>query len=369
MKSTNVQLTLRKSSPPAQTQMLGVSDQMRELISDIERAARSTHVVLIMGETGTGKTTAAYMIHKRSERSPKPFVDINCAAIPDTLIESELFGYERGAFTGAIASKQGLFEVANRGTLFLDEIGELKLELQAKLLTAIERQKIRRIGGTTEIECDVRIIAASSCDLRRLVAEKKFREDLYYRLDVLEISIPPLRDRSVDIPILVRDRLVCEQKRSAIPHIIEIEDAALEQLAAYEWPGNIRQLHNVLARLTTRIENGMTITAKAVTKEISLFNDLPNEVPQSVATAERAFAYRGSAQDNQSIFLPTECCMLWPGESLHEFTMRVKRHVIETVRDHTGSMTAASVRLKYHRTALSSLLTQLRESRPKTRLN
>lgn len=365
MKSTNVQLTLLKSSQPAQTEMLGVSNQMRELISDIERAARSTHVVLIMGETGTGKTTAAYMIHERSARATKPFVDINCAAIPDTLIESELFGYERGAFTGAIASKQGLFEVANRGTLFLDEVEELKLELQAKLLTAIERQKIRRIGGTAEIECDVRIIAASSCDLQRMVVEKKFREDLYYRLDVLEIPIPPLRDRSVDIPILVRDRLIREQKRSAIPRIIEIEDAAIEQLTAYEWPGNIRQLHNVIARLTTRIENGMPITARAVSKEISRFKDVPKEATQSVVTAECAFNDIGVPQDNQSIVLPPECCMLWPDESLHEYTKRVKRHVIETVRDYTGNMTAASVRLKYHRTALSSLLSQLRDNRLK----
>ena len=154
--------------------MLGVSDHMKELIADIERAARSTHVVLILGESGTGKTTAACMIHERSTRAAKPFIDINCAAIPDTLIESELFGYEKGAFTGAIASKQGLFELADQGTLFLDEIGELKLELQAKLLTAIERQKIRRLGGTKDIRCNLRIIAASSRDLQRMVREGKF---------------------------------------------------------------------------------------------------------------------------------------------------------------------------------------------------
>ena len=190
-------LTLVKEQAPLQfTEMLGTSEQMQVLMADINRAAPSNHVVLIHGESGTGKTTAASMIHKRSPRASRPFVDINCAAIPEALVESELFGYEKGAFTGAVGAKMGLFELADQGTLFLDEIVELKLELQAKLLTAIEQQKIRRLGGTVDIKCDLRIIAASSRDLQRMVVEGKFREDLYYRLAVLEIAVPPLRDRA-----------------------------------------------------------------------------------------------------------------------------------------------------------------------------
>lgn len=363
MKRANVQLTLLKSSPCAETEMLGVSEQMKELMADIERAARSTHVVLIMGETGTGKTTAAHMIHERSARATKPFVDINCAAIPDTLIESELFGYERGAFTGAIASKQGLFEVANDGTLFLDEIGELKLELQAKLLTAIERQKTRRLGGTKDIKCDLRIIAASSRNLQQMVTEGKFREDLYYRLSVLEISIAPLRDRPKDIPLLVRDRLAHEQQQAALPNPIQIQEGAMSELAMFRWPGNIRQLHNVVARLVTRAQDGVPITAAAARTEIARFENSKMKSHQRVRTAG------DQTQNGQSIFLPTECRMLFPGESLHAFTMRVKRHVIETVHHQTGSMTAASSRLNYNRTALSHLRKQLSQNEIPKRKN
>jgi two-component system, NtrC family, response regulator AtoC len=337
-------LTLVKQAVPTSTKMLGASKQMQELISDIDRAARSAHVVLILGESGTGKTTAASMIHERSPRAAKPFVDINCAAIPDSLVESELFGYEKGAFTGAFGSKRGLFELADQGTLLLDEIGELKFELQAKLLTAIEQQKFRRLGGTVDIKCNVRIIVASSRDLQRMVIEGKFREDLYYRLAVLEISIPPLRDRREDVPILVHDRLIHEQHRSGILGTIEIEDAAIRELTTYHWPGNIRQLHNVIARLTTRVEKNKALTAGSVRKEIERFERTSNK---SLTT------------NDESILLPAECRMLLPGESLKQFSARVKRKVIETVRDCTGSMTAASARLDFERSALSKLLSRL----------
>jgi len=338
-------LTLDK--PRAQsptTQMLGTSSQIKRLIDDIESTARSTHVVLILGESGSGKTTAALMIHKRSSRAAKPFIDVNCAAIPDSLVESELFGYEKGAFTGAVGSKKGFFEMADQGTLFLDEIGELKFELQAKLLTAIEQQKVRRLGGTVDIKCNVRIIVASSRDLEQMVIEEKFREDLYYRLAVLEISIPPLRDRREDIPILVHDRLIHEQQRSGILDTIKIEDAAVKELTAYHWPGNIRQLHNVIARLSIHADKNTPITAGATRREIARFNHTSN---------------KSRTRSDQSIFLPAECRMLLPGESLRQFSARVKRHVIETVRDCTGSMKAASARLDFERSALSKLLSRL----------
>jgi transcriptional regulator with PAS, ATPase and Fis domain len=337
-------LTLVKQAAPTPTKMLGASKQMQELISDIDRAARSAHAVLILGESGTGKTTAASMIHECSPRAAKPFVDINCAAIPDSLVESELFGYEKGAFTGAVGSKKGLFELADQGTLFLDEIGELKFELQAKLLAAIEQQKFRRLGGTVDIKCNVRIIVASSRDLQRMVVEGKFREDLYYRLAVLEISIPPLRDRREDIPLLVHDRLIHEQQRSSIQGAVEIEDAAIRELTTYHWPGNIRQLHNVIARLTTRAEKNKALTAGSVRKEIERFERTSNK---SLTT------------NDESILLPAECRMLLPGESLKQFNARVNRKVIETVRDCTGSMKAASARLDFDRSALSKLLSRL----------
>jgi transcriptional regulator with PAS, ATPase and Fis domain len=338
-------LTLLKSRPPILTEMLGVSDRMKEMIADIERAARSTHVVLILGESGTGKTTAAYMIHERSTRAVKPFIDINCAAIPDTLMESELFGHEKGAFTGATASKRGLFELADQGTLLLDEIGELKLELQAKLLTAIEQKKIRRLGGTKDIKCDIRIIAASSRNLEQMVAQGKFREDLYYRLSVLEVQISPLRDRSQDIPTLVRDRFINEQQRAALPSPFEIEDGGMSELIGYYWPGNIRQLHNVIARLATRAEYGKPITRAAVQKELARF------VHESTR--------RSLLKNDQPVFLPGDCSVLLPGESLQQFTVRVKRTLIETVRGCAGSMTATSVRLDFDRSALTKLLSRL----------
>ena len=338
-----VRLTLVKSRPG--TSMLGNSGPMRELIDDINRASRSTHAALVLGESGTGKTTAAAMIHERSARAAHPFVDINCAALPDSLIESELFGYEKGAFTGAVTQKKGLFESAEQGTLFLDEIGELKPELQAKLLTAIEQQKIRRLGGTKDIKCDVRIIAASSRDLRRMVAEGKFREDLYYRLAVLEISIVPLRDRQSDIPQLIHDRLNQEQTRASLDKPFKIEGGAIKLLAAYHWPGNIRQLHNAIARLATRAYDGTPITTAAARTELSRFNQKSTSRPLN--------------GKEQSVLLPDECRILLPNESLQSYVARVQRVVVETVREEAGEMKIAAERLGYNRAALTRLLSRV----------
>ncbi len=333
---------------PATTdqQMIGASAEMRELDADITRAARSNHVVLIIGESGTGKTTAAALIHQRSPRAAKPFVDINCAALPETLIESELFGYEKGAFTGAVATKQGLFELAAEGTLFLDEIGEMKLELQAKLLKAIEQQKIRRLGGAKDIQCNVRIIAASSRKLQEMVSEGKFREDLFYRLAVLEVFIPPLRKRREDIAPLVHNRLVYEQRLASLQTPFEIEEEAIAELVVYDWPGNIRQLHNVLSRLTTRTDEGMPIAAASVRSEIARF--------QPGTSNNRATVLMPRA-----VLLPADCRMLLPGESMQDFINRLKRSLIESVRKSTGSMTHAATRLQCDRTALQKLLARL----------
>jgi len=328
--------------------MIGASKQIRELLADIDRAARSTHAVLILGESGTGKTTAASMIHQRSARASQPFVEVNCPAIPDALVESELFGHEKGAFTGAMCCKRGLFEISGGGTLFLYEIGEMKLELQPKLLAAIEQHKIRRLGGAIDIKCDVRIIAASSRDLQRMVVEGRFREDLYYRLSVLEITIPPLRQRRDDIQPLLHERFRREQHEARMATPFEIEDAAIDELTAYSWPGNIRQLHNVVARLSSRAENGTRISHAATCRELARFNE------QRLNTSL-------SSKDG-SVLLPADCRKLLPGESLQQFSLRVKRTLIETVRVHTGSVTAASARLRVNRTTLSKLQSRLNPS-------
>jgi len=321
--------------------MIGLSAEMQELNAEITRAARSSYPVLLLGESGTGKTTAAAMIHHQSRRATKPFMDVNCAAIPGALLESELFGYERGAFTGAAHPKLGLFETADKGTLFLDEIGELKLDLQAKILTAIEQQRTRRLGSIRYLKHDVRIIAASSRNLPQMMEERRFREDLYYRLSVLEIALPPLRQRRDDIPMLVKDRLNYELQRSGSKNGLSIRDAAMTELNSYDWPGNIRQLHNVVARLCARSDDP-SITCAAVRKELLRFGHVP--------------------KNDGGILLPPDCRMLFPGESIHQFNRRIKRKLIEAVRSETGSMLGTSARLKMDRTALSRLYTRVKEN-------
>ncbi|MDP9349350.1 MAG: sigma 54-interacting transcriptional regulator [Gemmatimonadota bacterium] len=206
-------------------------------------AARTCYPVLIAGETGSGKTHLARLIHQLSTRSKGPFVRVNCASIPDSLFETEMFGCVRGAFTDARESREGMFEAAHRGTLFLDEIGEMPLHLQSKLLTALEEGAIRRVGATRQTPLDVRIIVASNRDLHRMVEEKTFREDLFYRCAVLEYRVPPLRERLRDLPVLVEHLL--ERITEGFPRP-EIGNEALDVMRAYAWPGNIRELENVL---------------------------------------------------------------------------------------------------------------------------
>jgi formate hydrogenlyase transcriptional activator len=203
--------------------------------------------VLIQGETGTGKELLARAIHRLSPRRDRTFIKLNCAAIPAGLLESELFGHEKGAFTGAIARKMGRLELAHEGTLFLDEVGEMPLELQPKLLRALQEREIERLGGTRPIQVNVRLIAATNRDLTKMVAEKQFRSDLYYRLKVFPISAPPLRDRASDIPVLVR-HFVANHSRRMGKAISSIPDETMEVLKRWSWPGNIRELENFLER-------------------------------------------------------------------------------------------------------------------------
>ena len=227
--------------------IIGVSPAFQQVLALVRMIAKSDSVTLIQGETGTGKEVIANAIHNQSSRRHGPFVKLNCAAIPGPLLESELFGHERGAFTGACAQTKGRFQMADRGTLFLDEIGDLPLELQPKLLRALQEQEFERLGSGQTIRVNVRVVAATNQDLSKLVANKQFRLDLYYRLNVIPINLPPLRERVQDIPLLVEyfvRKLSARLDRS----IDLIPDEVMEVLKAHDWPGNIRELQNFIER-------------------------------------------------------------------------------------------------------------------------
>jgi len=238
---------LRQSQQGAFNFVVGKSAQMRRLVQVMQRASLASVSVLITGETGTGKEVMARAIHMGGPRAGKSFVAINCAAIQSTMLESELFGYEAGAFTGAQKRKHGLMEVADGGVLFLDEISSMPTDMQAKLLRAIEERAFRRVGGTTLIKVDVQILAASNRNLLALIKEGKFREDLYYRLKVVDLHLPPLRERREDIPELVGLFIRENNPRMGLK-ITDVTPLALDALQAHDWPGNIRELRNVIER-------------------------------------------------------------------------------------------------------------------------
>ena len=227
--------------------IVGESKRMKDIYSTIEMVSATKTTVLIRGETGTGKELIAHAIHYSSFRSKGPFIKISCAALPETLLESELFGYEKGAFTGAVTSKPGRFEMADGGTLFLDEIGDISPSMQIKLLRVLQEKEFERVGGTKTIRVDVRLIAATNRDLEKAIYEKQFREDLYYRLNVVPVFLPALRERKEDIPLLVAHFL----KKTNLEHdkkVKYVSDAAMEYLMNYAWPGNIRELENAIER-------------------------------------------------------------------------------------------------------------------------
>lgn len=230
--------------------MIGKSDKMHEVFHLIENVAASTSSVLLLGESGTGKELVAKAIHAKSRRSSGPFMVINCAALPETLLESELFGYQKGSFTGAYADKKGLFEEANGGTVFLDEIGDIPPQVQVKLLRVLQDREVRRIGGVDSIHVDVRLLSATNRDLYQQVRKHGFREDLFYRLNVITITLPPLRERRVDIPMLAYHFLkkFSERTTSVNGDPWQITLDALQTLQEYNWPGNVRELENVMER-------------------------------------------------------------------------------------------------------------------------
>ncbi len=227
--------------------IVGRSGPMRQVFEQIAQVAAGGTTVLIRGESGTGKERIAHAIHYASPRAQGPFVRVSCAALPESLVESELFGHERGAFTGALARKKGRFELAEGGTLFLDEIGELSPSTQAKLLRVLQEREFERVGGTETLVANVRLVAATNRDLERAIAEGTFREDLYYRLDVFSIYVPPLRDRKPDVTLLA-DHFLAKYAREQGKRIKRISTAAIDLLASYHWPGNVRELENAIER-------------------------------------------------------------------------------------------------------------------------
>jgi formate hydrogenlyase transcriptional activator len=247
--------------------------------------ATVSSTVLLLGETGTGKELIARAIHYRSQRRSCAFAKLNCAAIPSGLLESELFGHERGAFTGAITQKTGRIEVADQGTLFLDEIGDIALELQPKLLRVLQEREFERLGSTRTIKVDVRVVAATHRDLEEMILKKEFRSDLYYRLNVFPISIPPLRERPDDVPLLVR-HFVQKAARRMNKTIDTIPPGAMEALTQYGWPGNIRELENVIERATI-LSSGCVLQVPLRDLRSRIAPGRGNEKPQTLADVER----------------------------------------------------------------------------------
>jgi formate hydrogenlyase transcriptional activator len=306
--------------------IIGNSLSLRQALKQVEVVAPTDATVLVLGETGTGKELIARAIHDASPRRQRPFIKMNCAAIPASLLESELFGHERGAFTGAVAQRIGRFELADGGTLFLDEVGEIPLELQPKLLRVLQEREFERLGGTRTLSVDVRVVAATNRDLREMVGTQQFRDDLYYRLNVFPIEIPPLRDRPEDIEALAR-HFVHQFARRMNREVDSIPNETLDALRRHSWPGNVRELENVIQRAVI-LSTGAHLTLAPIPVEPrppSLLKE-----PETLKGVERAYIAR----------------------------------VLEEANWVIGGPRGAAARLGLKRTTLYSLLNKLGLSRP-----
>jgi len=325
-------------SSAAEVFPVGTSAAIRSLDAMMQRVARYDSTVLIQGESGCGKELVARRIHELSERRGGPFVPINCAAIPRELLESELFGHERGAFTGALTTRIGRFELAARGTLFLDEIGDMSLDMQVKLLRVLQERTFERVGSVDARRADVRILAATHRDLEARVAERQFREDLFFRLNVVPIRVPPLRERIEDLPALIA-ALVKRGEADGRPSI-EFSDVALACMRSYPWPGNVRELQNLVERLS------IMCGGRRVERE-----DLPH------AIGER----RHRAPQLSETFIPSD------GLDLREHLGSIEKHLIRTALEQTDGTVAHAARLlKLRRT---TLVEKLRKYDLQARLN
>jgi DNA-binding NtrC family response regulator len=333
--------------------IVGDDPGLRSVLQQLHRAAGTDATVLLEGESGTGKELFARSLHAFSPRNDGPFIAINCAAIPETLLETELFGHEKGAFTGAAARKPGRFEMAHRGTLFLDEIGDLPLTLQAKILRALEEKRFERVGGTQSLHVDVRVVAATNRNLKARVAERQFREDLYFRLSVFPVQIPPLRERSDDILRLARhfvDR-IC---RDVNKRTLMLSDAALEELRTYGWPGNVRELQNCIERAVILTE-GDTIQPR----HLNLSFRQPGPAPASAAAPVNGTAPVPAAQSPSSPWDQIDLSGTM-AEALRRVSTEVERRKIEqALKDARGNRMAAADALQVGFKALGTRMRQL----------
>ncbi|TET65207.1 sigma-54-dependent Fis family transcriptional regulator [Candidatus Aerophobetes bacterium] len=281
----NQRLRQRLSQDAQLHNIIGKSDKIRPVLELIRTVAPSNCTVLIRGETGTGKEMVAEAIHYCGPRRSQPFIAINCAAIPEALMESELFGYEKGAFTDATTAKPGKFELASGGTLFMDEIGDMSLALQSKILRVIENRSFERLGGTKSVKVNPRLIAATNKNLEELIAKESFREDLYYRLDVVSIHLPPLRERKEDIPLLV-NHFLKKYNKTGSKVVKGVSSRALELLVDYDWPGNVRELENVIERAIVLRQDEMLL-ARSISLQAGE-KSLPSKIPFSSTHASLA---------------------------------------------------------------------------------
>jgi two-component system, NtrC family, response regulator AtoC len=322
--------------------LVGQSVAMRQVDDIVAKVADSPSTVLITGESGTGKELIARELHQRSSRKDKPLIKVNCAAIPKDLVESELFGYEKGAFTGAVGSKPGRFELADDGTLFLDEIGEIPVEMQVKLLRALQESEFERVGGIKTIRVDVRLIAATNRDLKALIADGRFREDLYYRLAVVPISLPPLRERKGDIPLLVA-HFVKKYDRRLGKRVVGVDEEAMQMLLAYSWPGNIRELENLMER-SVLFADGPVIEGSS----------LPDALRERPAGAQTPIAAVGPLG---AIAAPSGASMK---EIVRQAQAELERELITRALEETGgNVTRAAKRLQISRKSLQVKMKEL----------
>ncbi len=294
--------------------MLGRSSKMVKLFELIKSVAPTNSTILLTGESGTGKELAARAIHVNSTRQSDPFVSVNCGAVPETLLESELFGHLRGSFTGAHANHKGLFEVAHKGTIFLDEIGEMSTSMQVKLLRVLQEKKIRSIGSTEEFEVDVRIIAASNRNLEEMVGEKTFREDLYYRINVIPVHMVPLRERRDDIPLLA-EHFLTKANKNMNKRIAKISDEAMELMTRCDWPGNVRELENVIERAVA-LEPSQVI--------------LPERLPEKIQ--EGSSASIAATDGGEPVELPED------GLDFHEHIGSIERRLLSLALERAGGV-------------------------------
>jgi Nif-specific regulatory protein len=328
LKKENTFLRTRERGNSHDVKIVGQSRAMSELFRQLDKVVDTKVSVLVQGETGTGKELIASALHQRSKRKDRLFVAQNCAAFPENLLESELFGHKRGAFTGATDDKKGLFEVADGGTLFLDEIGEMPLSLQAKLLRALQEGEIRPLGGTGVRRVDVRIVAATNRELEVEVKAGRFREDLYYRLKVFPIRVPPLRERRDDVPVLARHFLERYAREFGKP-VAGFSDDALSLLSAYNWPGNVRELENEVQRLVIQVEPGETIGPEVLSPRVRQVEGILTQANNAKGT-------------------------------LREMVDQVERHIlVDALRDHGNNKTAAAKSLGITREGLHKKLKQL----------